>query len=139
MTKDDETQVTLSQEGKIPGVSGTLTVSKNYIKAIGAFLCVPLPNLPKFLRFNKTLIDSFPNSVVVCAWVVLSWRESELISTVKPGHKQRLHPPEKESQSFNGDLWSNEEAPGSLIYSLEKSFEVPILVGAPVCFEPGLQ
>lgn len=139
MTKDDETQVTLSQEGKIPGVSGTLTVSKTYFKAIGAFLCVPLPNLPKFLRFNKTLIDSFPNSVVVCAWVVLSWRESELISTVKPGHKQRLHLPEKESQSFNGDLWSNEEAPRSLIYSLEKSFEVPILVSAPVCFKPGLQ
>jgi hypothetical protein len=37
MTKDDETRVTLSQEGKIPGVSGTLTVSKNHFKAIKAF------------------------------------------------------------------------------------------------------
>lgn len=48
MTKDDETRVTLSQEGKIPGVFGTLTVSKtkkNHFKAIGAFLGIPLPNL----------------------------------------------------------------------------------------------
>jgi len=61
------------------------------------------------------LIDAFPNSVVGYAWV-LSWRESELLSTVKPGHKQSLHPPEKASQSFNGEPWSNEEALGSLIY-----------------------
>lgn len=34
MTKDDETRVTLSQEGKIPGVSGTLTVSKTKKKPL---------------------------------------------------------------------------------------------------------
>lgn len=97
---------------------GLRAVSKNHFKAIGSFLGIPLPNL-KVLRFNNTLIDGFPKSVVVCSWVVLSWRESELISTVKPSHEQRLHPPKKESQSFSGsDLWSNEETLGSLTYSL---------------------
>lgn len=72
----------------------------------------------------------------------MSWRESELISTVKPSHEQRLHPPKKESQSFSGsDLWSQRGNSWKLdlFATVEKSFDVPILVDAPIWFGLSLQ